>query len=143
MQLKDIMTPNPKCISPEDSLQDAARMMRNLDVGPLPVCDNDRLAGMITDRDIVINAVAEGRNPQTTKVREAMTGDILYCFEDQDLEEAARMMQEHQVRRLVVLNRNKRMVGIVSLGDLATETGDARKSGEVLQDVSEPAMPRR
>jgi len=137
------MTPNPKCISPEDSLQDAARMMRNLDVGPLPVCDNDRLAGMITDRDIVINAVAEGRNPQTTKVREAMTGDILYCFEDQDLEEAARMMQEHQVRRLVVLNRNKRMVGIVSLGDLATETGDARKSGEVLQDVSEPAMPRR
>jgi len=143
MQVKEIMTPKPECVSPEDSLQDAARKMRNLDVGPLPVCDNDRLAGMITDRDIVINAVAEGRNPQTTKVREAMTGDVIYCFDDQDTEEAARTMEERQVRRLVVLNRDKRMVGIVSLGDLATGTGDKRKSGEVLQGVSEPATPRR
>jgi len=144
MQIKDIMTPNPECVSPEDSLQDAARKMRNLDVGPLPVCgDNDRLAGMITDRDIVVNAVAEGRNPQTTKVREAMTGEVIYCFEDQDVQEAARTMQERQVRRLVVLNRDKRLVGIVSLGDMATETGDKQKSGEVLQDVSEPATPRR
>jgi len=143
MQLKEIMTPNPECVSPEDSLQDAARKMRNLDVGPLPVCDNDRLAGMITDRDIVISAVAEGRNPQTTRVREVMTGEVISCFEDQDVQEAARTMQERQVRRLVVLNRDKRMVGIVSLGDLATETGDKRKSGEVLQDVSQPAKPRR
>lgn len=143
MKLKDIMTPNPECVSPDDSLQDAARKMRNLDVGPLPVCDNDRLAGMITDRDIVIAAVAEGRNPQTTKVREAMSSGIVFCFEDQDVEEAARTMQERQVRRLVVLNRDNRMVGIVSLGDLATETGDREKSGAVLQDVSEPAQPRR
>jgi len=143
MQVKEIMTPKPECVSPEESLQDAARKMRNLDVGPLPVCDNDRLAGMITDRDIVINAVAEGRNAQTTKVREAMTGKVIYCFEDDDVEEAGRTMQEHQVRRLVVLNRDKRMVGIVSLGDLATETGNRWKAGKVLQDVSEPATPRR
>jgi len=143
MQIKDIMTPKPECVSPEDSLQDAARRMRNLDVGPLPVCDNDRLAGMITDRDIVVAAVAEGRNAQTTKVREAMSSGVFYCFEDEDIETAARTMQERQVRRLLVLDRDKRLVGIVSLGDLATETGDTRKSGEVLQEVSEPATPRR
>ena len=143
MQVKDIMTPNPECVTPEDSIQDAARRMRNLDVGPLPICDNDRLAGMITDRDIVVRAVAEGRNPQTTKVGEVMTGEVIYCFEDQDVREAARTMQERQVRRLIVLNRDKRLVGIVALGDLATETGDAPKSGEVLQDVSEPSQPQR
>jgi CBS domain-containing protein len=143
MQIKTIMTPKPECVSPEISLQDAARKMRNLDVGPLPICDNDRLAGMITDRDIVVRAVAEGRNPQTTKVREVMTEEAVYCFEDQDIEDAARTMQERQIRRLLVLNRNKRLVGIVSLGDLATESGDTQQSGEVLQDISEPAMPHR
>jgi CBS domain-containing protein len=143
MKLKDIMTPNPECISPEDSLRDAACKMRDLDVGPLPVCENDRLAGMITDRDIVVAAVAEGKDPKATKVREAMSPGVFYCFEDQDVEEAARTMQERQVRRLLVLNRDKRLVGIVSLGDLATETGDRQKSGAVLQDVSEPSVPRR
>jgi CBS domain-containing protein len=143
MQVKDIMTSNPECVTPEDSLQDAARRMRNLDVGPLPICDNDRLAGMITDRDIVVRAVAEGRNPQTTKVGEVMTGEVIYCFEDQDVREAARTMQERQVRRLVVLDRDKRLVGIVALGDLAIGTGDQQKSGEVLRDVSEPSVPGR
>jgi len=144
MQVKDIMTPNAECIQPDDTLEEAAKKMRDLDVGPLPVCgDNDRLAGMITDRDITVRAVAEGKDPRTTKVREVMTEQIIYCFEDQDVEEAARLMKERQVRRLVVLNRDKRLVGIVSLGDLATETGDRKKAGEVLQDISEPATPRR
>jgi len=144
MQIKDIMTPNVDCIRPDDTLQDAARKMRDLDVGPLPLCgDDDRLAGMITDRDIVVRAVAEGRDPTATRVSEAMSRDIIYCFEDQDTEEAARLMQEKQVRRLIVLNRDKRLVGIVSLGDLATGSGDQRKSGEVLQDVSEPTKSRR
>ncbi len=144
MQLKDIMTPEPDCVRPDDTLQEAARRMRDLDVGPLPVCgDDDRLAGMITDRDIAVRAVAEGKDPRTTTVREAMTEEIIYGFEDQDIHEAARTMQERQVRRLLVMNRDKRLVGIVSLGDLATESGDARKAGEVLQDVSEPAQPRR
>ena len=144
MQVKDIMTPGVECVRPDDTLQNAARKMRDLDVGPLPVCgDDDRLAGMITDRDITVRAVAEGKDPTTTRVREVMTQEIIYGFEDQDVEEAARIMKERQVRRLVVLNRDKRLVGIVSLGDLATETGDREKSGEVLQDVSEPAQPRR
>src|SRR5438094_6512110 len=141
MKLKDIMTPNPRCVSPDDSLQEAARTMGDLDVGPVPVCDQDRLAGMITDRDITVRAVAEGKDPRTTKVREVMTGEIIYAFEDQDVQEAARTMQERQVRRLVVLNRDKRLVGIVSLGDLAVESGDKQKAGEVLQDVSEPSVP--
>jgi len=144
MKLQDIMTSKPECIRPDTTLQEAARKMRDLDVGPLPVCgDDDRLAGMITDRDITVRAVAEGKDPTTTRVREVMTQEIIYGFEDQDVEEAARIMKERQVRRLVVLNRDKRLVGIVSLGDLATETGDREKSGEVLQDVSEPAQPRR
>ena len=143
MKLKDIMTPNPRCVSPDDSLQEAARTMRDLDVGPVPVCDHDRLAGMITDRDITVRAVAEGKDPRTTKVREVMTGEIIYAFEDQDVQEAARTMQERQVRRLVVLNRDKRLLGIVSLGDLAVKAGDERLSGEALEQVSEPAAPRR
>jgi CBS domain-containing protein len=143
MQLKDIMTPNPACTRPNATLWEAARRMRDLDVGPLPVCGEDhRLAGMITDRDITVRAVAEGKDP-TTPVREAMTQEVIYCFQDQDVQEAAWMMQERQVRRLLVLNRDKQLVGIVSLGDLAVETGDRERAGAVLQDVSEPAMPRR
>ena len=141
MLLKEIMTSDPECIFPDDTLQEAARKMRDLDIGPLPVCGaNKSLSGMITDRDIIIRAVAEGKDPRTTPVREAMTGEIIACFEDQD---AARTMQERQVRRLVVLNRDKRLVGIVSLGDLATESGDRQEAGAVLQDVSEPSLPRR
>src|SRR5262249_18576538 len=114
-------------------------MMKNLDVGPLPVCgDNDRLAGMLTDRDITVRAVAEGRDPRGTTVQEGMTPDVIYCFEDQDVREAARLMQERQVRPLVVLHRGKRLVGIVSLGDLAVETGDAKLAGSTLEQVSLP-----
>jgi len=144
MQLKDIMTSKPECIRPDATLQDAARKMRDLDVGPLPVCgEDDRLAGMITDRDIAVRAVAEGKDPKTTTVREAMTGEIVYGFEDQDVDDAARVMEQRQIRRLVVLNRDKRMVGIVSLGDVATGCGGRQKAGEILQEVSEPALPRR
>jgi len=143
MTLRDIMTRDVECVRPDDTLEKAAKKMRDLDVGPLPVCgENDRLAGMVTDRDIAIRAVAEGKDPGTTRVREVMTEDIVFGFEDQDIEEAARTMREHQIRRLVVLNRNKRMVGIVSLGDLATETGDRERLGAVLQDVSEPSVRR-
>jgi CBS domain-containing protein len=137
------MTPKPECISPEESLQKAAQRMRDLDVGPLPICDNDRFTGMLTDRDITVRAVAEGLDPKTTKVRDVMTPDIVYCFEDQDVSEAANLMRERQIRRLLVLNRNKRLVVVVSLGDLAVETGDRETAGAVLQDVSEPAMSHR
>lgn len=139
MQIKDIMTAGPECISPEDSLQKAARKMRDLDIGPLPVCgQNDLLAGMITDRDITVRAVAEGKDPTTTRVREVMTEEIVFCFEDDDVREAAETMQEHQIRRLLVLNRHRRLAGIVSLGDLATYADNPQQTSEVLQVVSEP-----
>ena len=144
MQVKEVMTRGVECTRPDASLQEAARKMRDLDVGPLPVCgDNDRLVGMLTDRDITIRAVAEGQDPKTARVQDVMTPDITYCFEDQDLTEASRLMEQNQIRRLVVLNRDKRLVGIVSLGDLAVKTGNERLSGEALEQVSEPAQPRR
>jgi CBS domain-containing protein len=144
MQLKDVMTPNPECIRPDATLQEAACKMRDLDVGPLPVRgDDDRLAGMITDRDIAVRAVAEGKDPKTTPVREVMTEDVVFGFEDQDVADAARVMEQKQIRRLVVLNRDKRLVGIVSLGDLAVETGARPTAGEVLREVSEPSVPHR
>jgi len=143
MQLKDVMTHGVEVVNPGTTLQEAAEKMRRLDVGPLPVCDGDRLVGMLTDRDITVRAVAEGCDPTTTPVREAMTPEIIHCFEDQDVQEAARLMAQYQIRRLPILNRNKRLVGMVSLGDLAVSTGDQRRVGEVLEQVSEPAEPRR
>src|SRR5690348_6224788 len=119
MRLRDVMTPRVECVGPDDTIQTAARTMRDLDVGTVPVCDRDRLAGMLTDRDIAIRAVAEGHDPGACRVRDVMTPDVVYCFEDQSVEEAERLMREQQIRRLVVLDRDKRMVGIVSLGDLA------------------------
>jgi CBS domain-containing protein len=124
-------------------LWEAAQKMAALDVGPLPVCTGDKLVGMLTDRDITVRATAEGRDPKTTRVSEVMTPDVLYAFEDQDISEAARLMADHQIRRLVVLNRDKHLVGIVSLGDLAVQTGDVLQAGETLERVSEPAEPQR
>jgi CBS domain-containing protein len=139
MFVKEIMTGNVTCIRPDTLLEEAARKMRDLNVGPLPICgDDDRLAGIVTDRDITVRAVAEGKNPRTTRVREIMTPGVVYCFEDQDVTEAARLMEEKKIRRLVVLNRSKRLVGIVSLGDLAIDTHDQRLAGEALEAVSEP-----
>ena len=117
--------------------------MKSLDVGPLPVCDNDRLVGMVTDRDITVRATAEGDAPTDVRVRDVMTPEVIYCFEDDPVEDAARLMAAKQVRRLVVLNRDKRMVGIVSLGDLAVKTGDEQLAGNALEGISEPNHPDR
>ena len=138
MQVKDVMTRGAECVRPDATLQEAAQKMKSLDVGPLPVCDNDRLVGMLTDRDITVRAVAEGKDPRATRVRDAMTEGICYCFEDDDVADAARVMKERQIRRLVVLDGNKRLAGIVSLGDLAVETGDEHLAGETLEHVSQP-----
>jgi CBS domain-containing protein len=144
MQVKEVMTRGAECVRPDDTLQEAARKMKGMEVGPLPVCDRDRLVGMLTDRDIVVRAVAEGQDARTAKVRDAMTEGIFYCFEDDDVSEAARLMREKQVRRLVVLNRDKRLTGIISLGDLAVETrGDPQVAGKTLERVSEPSTPRK
>ena len=129
------MTRHVEVIHPDATLREAAQKMKTLDVGPVPVCDGERLQGMLTDRDITIRATAEGRDPNTTRVRDVMTPDMVYCFEDQDVREAARIMEERQIRRLVVLNRDKRLVGIVSLGDLATQTSDEELDSSELSET--------
>jgi CBS domain-containing protein len=138
MQCKEIMTRNVECVGPETTLETAAQRMRDLDVGPLPVCDHDKLAGVVTDRDIAIRGVAAGCDVHTTKVSDVMTKGVDFCFEDDDLEEAERIMQERQIRRLLVLNRDKRLVGIVSLGDLATKTPREQQVGETVGRISQP-----
>jgi CBS domain-containing protein len=143
MQLKDVVTRDVEVVHSSATVEEAAEKMEALNVGPLPVCDGDRLVGMITDRDITVRATAAGADPKTASVRDVMTPDVVYCFEDQDVMEAARIMQEKQIRRLAVLNRDKRLVGIVSLGDLAVEMGDEKRAGDVLERVSEPAEPQR
>lgn len=143
MRLTDVMTRDAECAKPGDSLAHAAERMRDLNVGSLPVCDNDRLAGVITDRDITIRATASCCDPEKTTVADVMTPDIVYCFEDQDVSEAAQRMEEKQIRRIAVLNRNKRLVGIVSLGDLAVKVHDEKLSAEALEHISEPVAPVR
>ncbi len=141
MQVKDVMTSEVEVISPDATLQEAAEKMQAFDVGPVPVCDGDRVVGMITDRDITVRATAVGQSPFTGLVRDAMTPNPVFCYEDQDVTEAARLMEEHQIRRLIVLNREDRLVGIVSLGDLAVESGDEQLSGEALKEISQPNFP--
>jgi CBS domain-containing protein len=140
MNVREVMTVGAECVSPSTSLYEAAQKMRGFNVGPLPVCGNkDRLVGIVTDRDITVRGVAEALDPRTTTVQDVMTPDVVCCFEDQDVQEADWLMQERQVRRLVVLNRDKRLIGIVSLGDLAVETGDRTLAGETVEQVSLPA----
>ena len=143
MRVSEVMTRDAECIGPDSTLQQAAEKMKSLDVGSLPVCDNDRLAGMLTDRDITVRSVSDGQDPRTDRVRDAMTPKVIYCSEDQDIAEAAKLMKENQIRRLPVLNRDKRLVGIVSLGDLAVETHDEQLAGSTLEAVSEPSQPNR
>jgi CBS domain-containing protein len=144
MQVKDIMTSGVECICPDTTLREAAQRMKELDVGLLPICgDDDRLAGMITDRDIAVRAVADGLDPSTARARDVMTPKVIYCYEDQEISDAAHMMEQNQIRRLVVLNHDKRLVGILSLGDLAVDTGDDQLAGHTLEAVSEPAVPHR
>jgi CBS domain-containing protein len=138
MKVQDIMTANPRCVGPGDTLAQAAQVMRALDVGAVPVCHNGKLAGMLTDRDISVRAVADGRDPSRTTVRETMSEGIVYVFDDQDVSDAAHIMEQKQIRRLPVLDRDKRLVGIVSLGDIAVQAGSSL-GGEALRDVSEPA----
>jgi Mg/Co/Ni transporter MgtE len=121
--------------SPDQTIQQAAEMMAEIDAGALPVGENDRLVGMITDRDIAIRAVAKGLGA-STKVRDVMTREIHYCFEDQDVEEVAEKMSDLQVRRLPLLNREKRLVGIVALGDIAAANDEI--AGEAICEISEP-----
>ncbi len=136
--LKEIMTPSVEVIAPNATAADAARKMKDLDVGAIPVCDGEKLLGMVTDRDLVLRVLALSRSPVDALVSDAMTPGLVYCFEDQDAEVAAELMAEKQIRRIPILSENKQLVGIVSLGDLAIDGLESHASGEVIHDVSDP-----
>ena len=134
MKVRDAMREKAEWVSPDLTLQQAAQTMREKNIGALPVGENDRLIGIVTDRDICCRAVAEGQDPSKMKVRDVMSKKITYCFDDQDVKDAAQVMEEKHIRRLAVLNRDKRIVGILSVSDLAFH-GQQALAGEVLEKV--------
>jgi CBS domain-containing protein len=136
MKVGEAMTKDVRVANPDDTIRKAARTMASIDAGVLPVGENDRLIGMITDRDIAIRGIASGKGPKA-KVRDVMTEDVKYCFDDQEIEEVTRNMADIQVRRLPVLNRDKRLVGILSLGDIATSR-DGKAASDALSGISRP-----
>jgi CBS domain-containing protein len=136
MEVGEIMTTNVECIPPATTIEDAAKKMKTLDVGFLPVCDNDRLVGTLTDRDIVIRGIADGQDFKD-QVKNVMTSDVFYCFEDEDVQTLADTMKEKEVKRMLVLNRNKRLVGVVSIGDLAK--AHETVAGSALKNISDAA----
>lgn len=140
MKVSEVMTREVLTTGPDDTIEHAARLMKEIDAGVLPVGENDRLVGMLTDRDIAIRVAADGKDPRSTKVREAMTADIKYCFDDEELDHVVRNMGDLKVRRLPVMNRDKRLVGILSLGDIAFEAGGG-KVGATVAQISEPGAP--
>lgn len=138
--IEQVMTRDVEVVNPEDTLQEAAEKMRALNVGPMPVCEGDRLLGMITDRDIVVRAVALGHDPSTSKVADIMSEDVHFATADTSIDEAARIMKENQIRRLLVVDKNKKLIGIVSLGDLSQATSE-QLAGETLGAISTPSAP--
>jgi CBS domain-containing protein len=136
MRVRDCMTSNVRIADPDQTLREAAETMARLDAGALPVGEHDRLVGMITDRDIAVRGVALGKGPEA-RIREVMSTEVRYCFEDEDIEHVLHNMGELQVRRLPVLNRDKRLIGIISLGDLS-RSGETAESGEALSGISKP-----
>ena len=142
MKLREIMSDHVEIIHPADTLKTAAEKMRDRDIGFLPVCDGDRLIGVLTDRDLITRALADGLEADAVLGRDLVTSPAIYCFDDQSIDEAAKLMHDNQIRRLVVLSRDKQMVGVISLGDLAMSAGD-KLTGDVLQSVSEPMSASR
>jgi CBS domain-containing protein len=136
MRVSEAMTREVRVATPGQSIRDVAKMMDEINAGSMPVGENDRLIGMITDRDIAIRAVAQGKGPDTP-VREVMSSEkVLYCYDDEELDHVAKNMSEHQVRRLPVVNREKRLVGIVSFGDVAQK--ETRSAGKAAKGVTKP-----
>ena len=142
IRVKDLMTPQAEVISPDATCEDAASLMKILDIGVLPVSDEEGLVGILTDRDLVVRVLAAKRDPKAILVGEAMTPSVVYCFEDDEVERAASVMAGQQIRRLPVLDRNRKLVGIISIGDIAVH-GQSHLSGEVLEEVAQPSGPKR
>jgi CBS domain-containing protein len=139
MNIRDVMTSNPRTVSPEDTIQNAARIMRDEDTGVVPVVDKGRAVGVVTDRDIVIRAVADGE--LNRPIRSIVSGDVITARPDMSTKEAAQLMSDHQVRRLPVVENDK-LVGIVSIGDLAVKDGNDKRVGDALQDISQGVKER-
>lgn len=142
MQLKDIMTKNVKIIPQNASVRDAAKLMKEIDTGFIPVMENNRVIGTITDRDIVVRSIAEGRDPNDTRVHDVMTSEFFFCYEDDDVKKAAKLMSDKQIRRIPIINHNNELVGVVALGDLAVDNRNDKMSGDILEDISKPSKPR-
>lgn len=143
IQIKDIMTRDVATINPKASVAEAAILMRDRDVGMLPVCDGETLQGILTDRDITVRAVANGLNLKKTMVLEVMTPEVVYSFEHEDVGDALDSMEQCQIRRQPVLNRGKRLVGVLSLGDIAVDTCNVNAAGEAFRQVCAPEQTAR
>jgi len=139
MKVQEIMTRKVECVDPTLPIAKVAEKMRDLNIGFIPICQADRLVGTVTDRDITTQSVAQGRDPRLATVSEIMSASIFYCYEDEDIRDVARQMQEKEVRRMIILNRNKRLVGVVSLGDLARLVAEKSLAGETLAEIAEAA----
>jgi CBS domain-containing protein len=136
-KLKEVMSPDVRVVGPDDTIEFAAQQMRQANFGMMPVGENDRLIGAISDRDIAIRGIADGKGPQA-KVRDVMSSGIIWAYEDDTVDTAAKLMSEHQVRRLPIVNSAKRLVGIVSLGDFAVKRADMDIAGQALSEISKP-----
>lgn len=136
MNIREVMTPNPCTVAPTETIQNAARLMKKEDTGAIPVVENGKVVGMITDRDIVIRAVAEGAKPDKLVRDVVIHQRVIFATPDMSTKEANQLMGEHQVRRLPVLDENQKLVGIVSLGDLAVKEGKESRTGETLENIS-------
>ena len=142
-QISDVMTRNVRTVAPGDTIQRAAQCMDELNVGVVPVCDGEELVGIVTDRDIAVRGVAAGKPGDRTPVSEVMSQNVRSCFEDQDVDEVMDEMRDVQIRRIPVVNRDRKLVGIVSLGDVAERGTDDRRLAETLKDISTPSEPDR
>jgi CBS domain-containing protein len=135
--IRDVMTPNPECVTDKDSIRDVARIMKNQDTGVVPVVDGKRIIGLITDRDIVVRGLAEGKNLENVRVNELMTKSVRSVREDASVNEALELMSSAEIRRIAVVNNNDELVGIVSLGDIASQTNQDGKVGNAVENISE------
>ena len=142
-QISEIMTRDVRCVAPSDTLQRAAKAMDELNVGALPVWDGQNLIGMVTDRDITIRGVASGKQVDSTPVSEVMSTDVQCCFEDEQINDVMEKMRDSQIRRIPVMDKQNRLIGMVSLGDLATKTAADEEVQQTLEDISEPSEPNR
>jgi len=137
MKISEIMTTNVECVSPETNISELAQKMKALDVGFLAVCQNDRIAGTVTDRDIVIRGLASSTDIKSMKAADVISKDVHWCYETDDIKDVAKKMREKEVRRMLILNEGKRLVGVVSIGDIAKV--EEKESGKTLRDITEAA----